>query len=250
MAILSDRGAGPLKPSAGRARQAATANGILTGANAAKAPAPTLSPGWRAQNFPSGGGGGSTSRSGGGGGGGGSYGGGGGGGGGGTAPMAMAAPAPAMSEQDYLNSDDVYLAALSRYNKGYDDLLADVTRRDKDYGVTYQNSLDDLGYRPGAEGGPAGWDFENQQSAAGRGFQGLIQDFAARGLLHSGDYLNAQNDFVGSLGKQLDAMNLAKQQFGEGLNQERSSGLSSRDAGIGQARAEALARMQQAYGGV
>lgn len=184
----------------------------------------------------------------GGGGGGGSYGGGG-GGGGMVAPMAAPA-APPMSEQDYLNSDDVYLAALSRYNKNFDDLSADITRRQNDYNVTHENSLDDLGYLAGSNGGPAGWDFQNQQTAAGRGFQQLIQDFAARGLLHSGDYLGAQNDFTATLGKQLDAMNLAKQQFGEGLNQERTTGQTSRDAGIGQARAEALARMQQLYGGI
>lgn len=164
----------------------------------------------------------------------------------------MAAPAaPPMSEGDYLNSDDVYLAALSRYNKNYDDLLADVTRRQGDYNTQYDNSLDDLGYiDAGSEGGKPQWDFQNQQTAAGRGFQSLIQDFAARGLLHSGDYLGAQNDFTSSLGKQFDSMNTAKQQFGEGLNQEKSSGQSSRDAGIGQARAEALARMQQLYGAV
>lgn len=155
-----------------------------------------------------------------------------------------------MSEQDYLNSDDVYLAALSRYNKTYDDLLADVTRRDKDYNIEHENSLKDLGYLGAKDGGPASWAFQDQQTTAGQGFQALIQDFAARGLLHSGDYLNAQNDFTATLGRQLDSANRAKQQFGEGLNQERTSGLSSRDAGIGQARAEALARMQQIYGAI
>lgn len=191
-----------------------------------------------------------------GGGGGGSYGG---GGGGNTfvdsTPfgIAGAAPAPPMTDQDFLNSDDVYLAALSRYNKGYEDLLADVTRRDRDYATTYDNSLDDLGYiKPPADaaGAKGNWAFSNQQTAAGRGYQSILQDFAARGLLHSGDYLGAQNDFVGTLGRQLEAMNLAKQQFGEGLNQERSTGMSSRDAGIGQARAEALARYAQLYGAV
>lgn len=196
-----------------------------------------------------GGGGGTAPRSGGGG-----------GGGGGTAPFinstpfgAGAAPAapPAMSQNDFLNSDDVYLAALSRYNKTYDDLLADITRRDKDYGIQYENSLDDLGYiDPGQGGGQANWDFANQQTAAGRGNQALLQDFAARGLLHSGDYLGAQNDFVAQLGKQLQALQLGKQQFGEGLNQERSTGMTSRDGGIGQARAEALARFGQLYGAV
>lgn len=177
-------------------------------------------------------------------------GGGGYGGGGDIGGMMAPMSAPAMTEGDYLNSDDVYLAALSRYNKQYEDLLADVTRREGDYKTTYDNSLEDLGYLSAPQGGQGNWDFQNQQTAAGRGFQSLIQDFAARGLLHSGDYLGAQNDFVSQLGKQLESMNLAKQQFGEGLNQERTSGASSRDAGIGQARAEALARYAQIYGAV
>lgn len=190
-----------------------------------------------------------------GGGGGGYTGGGGGGGGGGyVAPYSNLAPqniAPAMTEQDFLNTDDVYLAALSRYNKSFEDLLADITRREGDYNVTYENSLGDLGYiAPTDPTGQGTWDFQNQQTAAGRGYQSLIQDFAARGLLHSGDFLGAQNDFTSQLGKQLEAMNLAKQQFGEGLNQERTSGRTQRDAGIGQARAEALARFQQMYGAV
>jgi hypothetical protein len=212
--------------------------------NAQLQPAPTGTGTVLKQAAPQAAGSGGSAQRGGGGGGGGGGGSFGGGGGGIVAPMV--APAPAMSEQDYLNSDDVYLAALSRYNKNFEDLEADIKRREGDYNTTYGNSLDDLGYLAPKDGGAAGWDFQNQQTAAGRGYQALIQDFAARGLLHSGDYLGAQNDFVGSL----DSMNLAKQQFGEGLNQERTTGRSSRDAGVGQARAEALARMQQLYGAV
>lgn len=190
------------------------------------------------------------------GGGGGSGGGGGGGGGGGygggiNVAANIAPPPPVVpGKEDFLNSDDIYLAALSRYNKGYDDLNADIGRREKDYGIQYNNSLGDLGALGAEDGTVDSWDFSNQQTAAGRGYQSLLQDFAARGLLHSGDYLGAQNDFTSQLGKQFGALQLGKQQFGEGLNQERSSGLTSRDGGIGQSRAEALARYAQLYGSV
>lgn len=176
------------------------------------------------------------------------YGGGGGydagyGGGGGTA-------APVMSETDFLNSDDVYLAALSRYNKQYQDLLADITRRQGDYEGTYKNSLEDLGYIEGVNGGPNSWAWGNEQTAAGRGYQSLIQDFAARGLLHSGDYLRSQDNLASSLGNQFTGMQTAKTQFDEGLNAERTAGQTAQESGVGQARAEALARMAQLYGAV
>lgn len=183
----------------------------------------------------------------GGGSGGGTYGGGGGSGyTGGSGIMDVGAPAlPMVTKDDFLNSDDVYLAALSRYNKQFDDLDADITRRRGDYQTQFDNSVKDLGRL--ADGS---WDFQNQQTAAGRGFQALIQDFAARGLLHSGDYLRSSDDLKASLGKQYTGMNDARSQFNEGLNSERNSGVSSRDAGQAQARAEALARYAQLYGAV
>ncbi len=167
------------------------------------------------------------------------------GGGGGGGDMGMMAAAANPSKEDFLGSDDVYLAALSRYNKQFDDLDADITRRRNDYTTTFDRSVRDLGRLDNGD-----WDFQNEQTAAGRGFQSLIQDFAARGLLHSGDYLRSQDDFKSSLGRQFTGMTDARTQFNEGLNSERAGGLTSRDAGTGQARAEALARYAQMYGAV
>jgi len=171
-----------------------------------------------------------------------------------SAPVAAAAPAapaaPAISETDFINSDDVYLAALSRYNKQFEDLGHDIDRRGKDYNLTYGNSLTDLGALGAEDGTVDDWAFDNQQTAAGRSFQSLIQDFASRGLLHSGDYVRSSGDLKSSLLDQFNNMTQAKSQFDEGLNSERTSGASSQQSGIGQARAEALARYAAQYGSV
>jgi hypothetical protein len=166
---------------------------------------------------------------------------------------APAAPAPKPpSETEFLNSDDVYLAALSRYNKQFGDLEADITRRGTDYESSFGKGVADLGYIDNTPdiAGDETWAFDDQNTAAGRAFQSLIQDFAARGLLHSGDYLRSSEDLKSNLGRQYTGMADARGQFQEGLNSERTGGQTGRDAGIGQAKAEALARMAAQYGTV
>lgn len=166
-----------------------------------------------------------------------------------SAPVASAPVVP--SEKDFLNSDSVYLAALSNYNKQYEDLLADIERRKSDYQIDYDNSLGKLGYTaPATEGGEGQFAWDDTATAAGRAYQNLIQDFAARGMLRSGDYLTEQSNLQTSLLDQYQGMADARQSYVEGLNSEKRSGETAKTGGVAQAKAEALARLAAQYGSV
>lgn len=177
-----------------------------------------------------------------GGGGGGTGGGGGGGGGGGyIAPYSQqsfgAAP---MTQQDFLGSDAEYLAAEAAYKNVYDQLAASLTREDTNYNKDFGTALGNLGWL-GADKG--GWAMQNKETAAGRGYANLFDDFASRGMLRGSGFGEAEGSLRTSLQKQLDMLNDQKTQFSDAQNEKRTQASQTRDNNIKMAAAQALARM-------
>lgn len=253
MAILSDRGAprkalGPQKPSSGAVRQAATANGILTGSNASSPLGRSLGSKPSSQVAPSGGGsrslGGFT-----GGGGGGSLGGDFGGGGGGSLGGGMM-PALAPTEGEYQAQDAILAAALgaldramSDYNAQYD---ADLQTYDRDY----NKGLGNLGFRDLDPGDAVnmGWDWNDVLTSSGAAYQNQLNDFANRGALQSSGYADALAALTRSLNDQKGAMDTGRSDFLSDKARGKNEFVNQDTLARQQARAESTARRGAQYG--
>ena len=199
---------------------------------------------------PSSGGGHSTGNGGGGsfgggGGGGGSYGGGGGGGGGGGfAPMAMSAPVVAPpSEEDYLAGDSGYQAQQSALQGALQRYLADSDFQRTNYTTDYTRSLRDLGYDEGTKE----WNWNDELTASGRGYQNQLDDFASRGMLQSQGYADAYEELKRMLGQQYDSMSNARTAFMTDLDNQTANYKAENTANSQAARAEALQRRASQY---
>ena len=176
------------------------------------------------------------------GGGGGDYSGGGfvgGGGGGGSFSAASApAPAPAMSDDDWLGSDSGYLATIAALNsklKGFET----ETEAKKSKGVQdFDTSLSRLGWLKDKND----WSNEDRTTAFGNSFQSLLGDFASRGLLQSSLYDQANTDLTSEFNRQKTDMDSNQKSFldeiARALSQTQTETTQSKD----QARLEALAR--------
>src|SRR5690606_27689224 len=126
-----------------------------------------------------------TARSGGSyGGGGGSYFGGGGGGGGG-----LSVDSGVPSEEDYLKGDATYQAALAALAKQLSNFNADIDSQLENRKLDYSKALQQLGYiEPAAEGAKGTWNYEDLNTAAGRAYQAMLNDFASRNMIQSQAY--------------------------------------------------------------
>lgn len=197
------------------------------------------------QSAPSGGGGG---------GGGGSYysGGGGGGsygGGGGSYDSGVAAPAapPVVtppSEEDYLAGDSGYTTQLSALQGALQRYIADSDFQRKNYETDYGKSLRDLGYDEGKKA----WNWTDQLTASGRGYQNQLNDFGARGMLQSSGYADAFNELQRMLGQQYDSLSSAKTNYMTDLDNQLANYKGENTSSQQAARAEALARRAAQYG--
>ena len=180
-----------------------------------------------------------------GGGGGGSYGGGGGGGGGGGfAPMAMSAPVVAPpSEEDYLAGDSGYQAQQSALKGALQRYLADSDFQRTNYTTDYTRSLRDLGYDEGTKE----WNWNDELTASGRGYQNKLDDFASRGMLQSQGYADAYEELKRMLGQQYDSMSNARTAFMTDLDNQTANYKAENTANSQAARAEALQRRASQY---
>lgn len=171
---------------------------------------------------------------GGGGGGGGSYGGGGGGGGGFASPVA--APAPRMSDADWLNADAQYnskLAALSQRAKDFE--IENASARTKGT-ADYQDSQHRLGWQNGA------WNQEDRSTSYGNAYQGMMGDYASRGMLQSSLYDQGRTDMLANFNQQRTDMDTTHTNFLEDLARALAGNKSETQLGRDQARVDALAR--------
>ena len=179
----------------------------------------------------------------GGGGGGGSYGGGsyGGGGGGGIGVAPVVTPP---SEEDYLAGDSGYTTQLSALQSALQRYIADSDFQRKNYETDYGKSLRDLGYDEGKKA----WNWTDQLTASGRGYQNQLNDFGARGMLQSSGYADAFNELQRMLNQQYDSLSSAKTTYMTDLDNQIANYKGESTASQQAARAEALARRAAQYG--
>lgn len=243
MAIQNDGGGGSY-----RGKNNTVSNRNLFGALAPKTPP---SPAWHpplaqgpytqpkkpaapAKPAPKGGGGGSRSYSGGGSGGGGTF----------DTFSAMSAPAPtAPSEEDYLAGDATYQATIAALARQLASFNTDIDSQLSTRKIDYDNALQQLGWRDGGN-----WNFEDQMTAAGRGYQSLLNDFASRGMIQSQAFGDAQNDLTRTLNKQYEGMNTANTQFIDDMTRQKTKASDENTAATQSARAEAILRRAAQYG--
>lgn len=175
-------------------------------------------------------------------GGGGSYGG---GGGGGSYDSGVAAPAvTSPSEEDYLSGDSGYTTQLSALQSALQRYIADSDFQRKNYETDYGKSLRDLGYDEGKKA----WNWTDQLTASGRGYQNQLNDFGARGMLQSSGYADAFNELQRMLGQQYDSLSGAKTNYMTDLDNQLANYKGENTSSQQAARAEALARRAAQYG--
>lgn len=214
----------PLKPGtsygnqSGYTKPAAVSSAPIVQRNAAATPS-------YSQNYSSGGGGYS-------------------GGGGDMGALAAVTAPPQISDDDWIaqGGDSTYQMQLAALAKALADSNADYDSQETKYDVNYNDSLKGLGWMNGQNGGAGSWNFDDLNTAAGRGMHNLDNDYASRGMLQSSAYGDAVTDFNRSLTDQLNSINTGRSDFRSDIERQRQSGTSDNQQQIQQARADAIAR--------
>lgn len=183
-------------------------------------------------------------KSSGGGGGGGSYG----GGGGGSYSTFGAVDTGVPTEEDYLAGDATYQATLAALAKQLQNFTTDIDTQLSNRKIDYDNALGQLGWIGGVDGAAPSWNFNDQNTASGRSYQQMLNDYAARGMIQSQAFGDAQNDLTRSLNKQYEGMNTANQQFIDDMGRQRTKASDENTAATQAARAEAIMRRAAQYG--
>lgn len=177
------------------------------------------------------------------GGGGGSYG----GGGSFAAPAAPVAPA-VPTEQDYLTGDATYQATIAALVKQLQNFNTDIDAQLSNRKLDYDRALGQLGWKAGADGADPTWNWSDQNTASGRAYQALLNDYASRGMIQSQVFGDAQNDLTRSLQDQYTGMNTANQQFIDDLTRQKTKATDENNTAQQSARAEAIMRRAAQYG--
>lgn len=169
---------------------------------------------------------------------------GGGGGGGQFDAMSMMAPAvSAPTEEDYLAGDSGYQTQASALQSALQRFLADSDFQKTSYETDYGKSLRDLGYDEGNKA----WNWNDELTASGRGYQNQLDDFGSRGMLQSSGYADAFQELQRLLGQQYDALSGAKTNFMTDLSNQTANYKAENTANLQAARAEALQRRAAQY---
>lgn len=167
------------------------------------------------------------------------------GGGGGAYDSGVAAPVVTPpSEEDYLAGDSGYTTQLSALQSALQRYVADSDFQRKNYETDYGKSLRDLGYDEGKKA----WNWTDQLTASGRGYQNQLNDFGARGMLQSSGYADAFNELQRMLGQQYDSLSGAKTNYMTDLDNQLANYKGENTSSQQAARAEALARRAAQYG--
>lgn len=157
----------------------------------------------------------------------------------------------APSTEDYLAGDSAYQAQLAALNKALADYQADQTNQDSQYNTQYGQGLASLGYNqpdPTDPNAVGGWNFQDQNTSAGRSYQNQLNDFASRGELQSSGYGTALDNLTRSLDTQKGSMDTAKQSFEDNLASQLAQQQNSNTLSIQQAKADAIARRAAQFG--
>lgn len=160
-------------------------------------------------------------------------------------PSAMSEPmVTAPSEEDYLAGDSGYQTQKSALQGALERFLADAQFQRTNYETDYGKSLRDLGYDEGTKA----WNWNDELTASGRGYQNQLDDFGSRGMLQSSGYADAFSELQRLLGQQYDALSGAKTTFMTDLDNQTANYKAENTASSQAARAEALARRAAQYG--
>lgn len=162
--------------------------------------------------------------------------------GGGTGNYGGFTDPPAVSEEDYLAGDATYQATLSALLKQLQRFETDTEEQRQNRQLDYNNALSDLGWSDG------NWDFQDTLTASGRAYQNLLNDFAARGMLQSTGYADAQSDLTRSLNDQRTGIDTSNTRFNNDLDRQLANTREENTAAQQAARAEAIARRAASMG--
>lgn len=161
------------------------------------------------------------------------------------APVQPAVP----SEEDYLKGDATYQATISALANQLKLLNSDIDAQLAKQKLDYGNALQQLGYvAPTVEGAEGSWLWEDQTTAAGRAYQAMLNDFAARNMIQSQAYRDAQGDLTRTLNKQLEGLETSNTQTLDDLARQRTKAETENTAASQAARAEAILRRAAQYG--
>ena len=175
---------------------------------------------------------------------------------GGAQTMAAPAPAPPMSEADWLAGDQSYARQMAALKAALDNFIADQGAQTTRYNTDFNEGIKQLGWmgRPGAEGTNdwestgGNWNEQDLNTASGRAFNSQLNDFASRGILQSSLFGTARNDLQRSLNDQLGSVVTGRRNFLDDLTRQRTSYTQENENAGRSAREEALARMAAQIG--
>lgn len=149
---------------------------------------------------------------------------------------------PVISEEDYLAGDDVYQATLSALMKQLQRFETDTDEQLQSRQLDYTKALSDLGWSDG------NWDYQDTLTASGRAYQNLLNDFAARGMMQSSGYNDAQEDLTKSLEDQRTGIDTSNDRFKSDMERQLLNTREENTAAQQAARAEAIARRAASMG--
>lgn len=140
-----------------------------------------------------------------------------------------AAPKPE-SIKEWLAGDDVYQQALRGSKRSLTDFLSEITRRRGEAGTLFNQTTEQMEI-----------DRERQLEA-------LRNEFASRGLIHSGVYANEQGDFQEDFLRQMEQLEQANASLMNDLLSQETNYKREHELALEAARQEALARRAARYG--
>lgn len=170
---------------------------------------------------------------------------------GGVGGAAGGVAAASGNPEDWLRADGEYTAAEAAYKNVFDQLAATLDRENTNYDLDYNTAQKNLGWiDEDGEAGPgkAAWAMNNVDTAAGRSYRSLFDDFAGRGMLQGSAFGEAENSLRTSLDKQRDMVDEQRGQFQNSQKERRTQGEQTRDNSIKMAAAQALARVASGLG--
>ena len=140
-------------------------------------------------------------------------------------------PAPVVPKFNdaYLAGDTAWMQQKDAYDKALRDFNLRSTGQLQNYGTEYNTKLQDM------------------QKAQDQGALDLKDDYAARGLLESGVYANALNDFNNTYTSQRDELARAKQQYETDMANQKTDFSSEQNLLLQKAKQDALNRYNDKY---
>jgi len=142
-----------------------------------------------------------------------------------------AAPKPVqMTPEQWLSKDTTYTGQQNSYNKALQDYLANYNAELQKYGNEYNAATSKVGQ-------------ERE-----KGLTSMADDYASRGLLNSGVYGEAMQDYNTDMDTRLADMQRAKSAYEGDLLADKNSWSSNQQELLTKAKQEALNRRLAAYG--